>query len=191
MVQQSGLDRSKLPPEILEKLMRRGGGKSAKRAARVAQVKRVRKAQEIQRQLEELDVAHRDLEERGVAAEKTLRGENGGGRGEDDEGDMMRAWFKLLAEKNALVRREQELLVQAKHLELEDRSARLEAELREHIMLDSRSPEHVIREGEILRELLDISEQREKLASMLARDQQRYREEDADIQAQMIAKGIK
>ena len=40
-----------VPPEILEKLLRRGG-KAGKRAARVAQLKRVRKAQEIQRQLE-------------------------------------------------------------------------------------------------------------------------------------------
>ena len=40
-----------VPPEILEKLLRRGG-KAGKRAGRVAQLKRVRKAQEIQRQLE-------------------------------------------------------------------------------------------------------------------------------------------
>ena len=162
--------------------MRRGGnGKSAKRAARVAQVKRVRKAQEIQRQLEELDVAHRELEERGVEAERTLRDEIDEGDHEEDP-EMMRQWFRLLSEKNALVRREQELLVQAKHLELEDCSARLEAELREHMMLDSRSPEHVIREGQVLREMLEISEQREKLAAMLERDQQRYRREGADME---------
>lgn len=36
------------------------------------------------------------------------------------------------------MRREQELLVQAKQLELEDAGCRLEAELREYIALDSR-----------------------------------------------------
>ena len=46
---------SVVPPEILEKLLRRGG-KAGKRAARVAQLKRVRKAQEIQRQLEVIAV---------------------------------------------------------------------------------------------------------------------------------------
>jgi len=71
---QGDLTKSNLPPEILEKILRRGG-KSAKRAARVAQLKRVRRAQEIQRQLEELDVKHKDLEERGVKAEQSLRGE--------------------------------------------------------------------------------------------------------------------
>jgi hypothetical protein len=68
------LAKSSLPPELVEKILRRGG-KSGKRAARVAQLKRVRRAQEIQRQLEELDVKHKDLEERGVKAEQSLRGE--------------------------------------------------------------------------------------------------------------------
>ena len=127
-----------MPPEILEKLLRRGG-KAGKRAARVAQLKRVRKAQEIQRHLEELDVSHKELEETGVRAEKVLRGETvTQSAAEISETDLMRTWFALLSEKNRLVRREQELLVQAKQLELEDAGCRLEAELREYIALDSR-----------------------------------------------------
>lgn len=183
------MPKSSLPPEILEKILRRGG-KSAKRAAKIAQLKRVRKAQEIQRQLEELDVRHKDLEERGVRAEQCLRGENST---EDNinDGDLMQTWFLLLAEKNALVRSEQELLVEAKQLELEDRSARLEVELRDHLLRDSRSPDSVSREGEILDELLEISEQRELLQSMLVRDKMRYQLEDKDIEAQMRAKGIR
>ena len=185
------LTKSSLPPEILEKILRRGG-KSAKRAARVAQLKRVRRAQEIQRQLEELDVKHKDLEERGVKAEQSLRGETSiGDENNMNEGELMQTWFHLLAEKNALVRTEQELLVQAKQLELEDRSARLESELREHLLRDARSPESVAREGEILDELLEISEQRELLQSMLVRDKMRYQMEDKDIEAQMRAKGIR
>ena len=186
-----GLSKSSLPPEILEKILRRGG-KSAKRAAKVAQLKRVRRAQEIQRQLEELDVKHKDLEERGVKAEQTLRGETlNHDENNMNEGELMQTWFHLLAEKNALVRTEQELLVQAKQLELEDRSARLEMELRDHLLRDSRSPESVSREGEILDELLEISEQRELLQSMLVRDKMRYQLEDKDIEAQMRAKGIR
>ena len=179
---------SQLPPEILEKIMRRGG-KTAKRHARVAEVKRVRKAQEIQRQLEELDVQHKELEDKGIRAEQSLRGER---VTQDDmtEAELMQTWFGLLSEKNRLVRREQELLVTAKHLELEDKSARHEGELREHLMLDSRSPESVVREGEILKELLEISEQREKLQAMLEKDQQRYQKEDKDIEAQMLANGV-
>ena len=187
-----------VPPEILEKIMRRGGTKAARRQARVAQVKRVRRAQEIQRQLEELDVQHKELEERGIRVEQSLRGEereeeasSSSSRGKKGESALLQSWFQLLSEKNSMVRREQELLVQAKHLELEDRSARLESELREHLMLDSRSPEVVAREGEVLGELLSISEKREKLQAMLERDKQRYRMEDKDIQAQMAARGIR
>ncbi|XP_059096471.1 F-actin-monooxygenase MICAL3-like isoform X1 [Tigriopus californicus] len=181
-----------LPPEILEKIMKRGG-KSATRIARVAQLKRVRKAQEIQRQLEELDVQHKDLEERGIRAEQTLRGESLDHPLADhqNESDLMQIWFQLLAEKNRLVREEQELLIQAKLLELDDRSSCLEVELREHIMLDSRSPESVLREGEILKELLENSERREQLIALLEKDKQRYQKEDKDIEAQMLAKGLR
>jgi hypothetical protein len=187
------LVKSSLPPEILEKILRRGG-KSAKRAAKIAQLKRVRKAQEIQRQLEELDVKHKDLEERGIKAEQNLRGETISNNDEEEignDGDLMQTWFLLLAEKNSLVRSEQELLVQAKQLELEDLSARLEVELRDHLLRDSRSLESVSREGEILDQLLEISEQRETLQSMLVRDKMRYQLEDKDIEAQMRAKGIR
>ena len=179
----------KVPPEILEKIMKKGASKSAKRIARVAHLKRVRKAQEIQRQLEELDVMHKELEDRGIEAEKYLRGEVDSD--ENDNPDLLQTWFILLAEKNALVRHEQELLVQAKQLELEDTSSKLEIELRDHLLLDSRSADSVGREASILQELLSIAEQREKLQSMLERDKKRYIKEDQDIEAQMKAKGLR
>ena len=183
-------ENSKVPPEIMEKLMKRGGSntKSAKRAARVAHIKRVRKAQEIQRQLEELDVMHKELEERGIEAEKSLRGET---PEKNENPDLLQTWFILLAEKNALVRHEQELLVQAKELEWEDSSSKLELELREHLLLDSRSNESVSREASILKELLSIAEKGEKLQNMLRHDKQRYLQEDQDIEAQMKAKGLR
>ena len=209
-----------LPPEILEKLMRRGG-KTAKRAAKLAQLKRVRIAQEIQRELEELDVKHKDLEKRGIKAERSLRGEDilddeelakdyeDSAINSDDEKDSVdnpvtiQMWFSLLSEKNSLVRREQELLVQAKMLELEDRSSRLEAELRDqHLLLDrppsknendiiTHDKKNVAREGQILAELLEISEQRELLQSMLSKDRARYQQEDMAIEEQMKASGLR
>ena len=67
---------------------------------------------------------------------------------------------------------------------------RLEGDLRECLMLDSRSPESAVKEGEVLKELLEISEHREKLQAMLERDKARYVREDKDMEAQMAAKGI-
>ena len=52
-----------------------------------------------------------------------------------DEADLMGEWFSLVHEKNALVRWEQELLVKARELELEDRHVRLEEELRRRMAL--------------------------------------------------------
>ena len=54
----------------------------------------------------------------------------------------MGEWFSLVHEKNALVRWEQELLVRAKELELEDRHVRLENELRHRMTLSGKSTFH-------------------------------------------------
>merc|ERR1711981_97130 len=162
-------------------------------------------------------------EKRGIKAERSLRGEDilddeefakdyeDSAINSDDEKEnsdnpvTIQVWFSLLAEKNSLVRKEQELLVQAKMLELEDRSSRLEAELREqHLLLDrppsrnepgenihgNQDKKSVAREGQILTELLDISEQRELLQSMLTKDRARYKQEDMAIEEQMKANGL-
>lgn len=52
-----------------------------------------------------------------------------------DEAELMGDWFSMVHEKNALVRWEQELMVRAKELELEDRHVRLEHELRRRMAL--------------------------------------------------------
>ncbi|KAG0711105.1 [F-actin]-monooxygenase MICAL3 [Chionoecetes opilio] len=166
---------------------------AAFKAARQAELKRLRMAQEIQRQLEECEVKTRELEERGVAVEKALRGEAGGS--EHDEGDLMGDWFGMVHEKNALVRWEQELMVRAKELELEDRHVRLEHELRHRMAISEheksfspvtvlvivsccvseheKSREDIDREGTILAEMLSILEQKDALVTMLEEDRLR------------------
>jgi hypothetical protein len=88
-------------------------------------------------------------------------------------------------------------------LELEDRSSRLETELRDqHLLLDrppsnnehnfsNQDKKNVAREGQILAELLEISEQRELLHSMLTKDRARYQQEDMAIEEQMKASGLR
>nr|XP_053649636.1 F-actin-monooxygenase MICAL3-like [Cherax quadricarinatus] len=163
---------------------------AALKAARQAELKRLRMAQEIQRQLEECEVKTRELEERGVAVEKALRGESSGAN--RDEADLMGDWFSMVHEKNALVRWEQELLVRAKELELEDRHVRLEHELRHRMALseEEKSREDIDREGTILAEMLSILEQKDALVTMLEEDRQRYMEEDRDLESVMLRKGL-
>ncbi len=49
--------------------------KQARQAARQTELKRLRMAQAIQRQLEEIEVKQKELEDQGVRLEKALRGE--------------------------------------------------------------------------------------------------------------------
>ena len=98
--------------------------KSGKKAAKQAGSLRVRRAQEIQRELEEVEVEIGTVEERGVGMEQDLRRQES-----EAGGEKMQQWFRLLGDKNRLVRREQELMVEAKQLELEDQSEKLESEL--------------------------------------------------------------
>lgn len=89
-------------------------------------------AQEIQRKLEETEVKTRELEERGVEIEKALRGEASDGYSKE-ESELLQEFFDLMRERTELRRYERELLVRAQELELEDRHARLQQELRERL----------------------------------------------------------
>ncbi|KAJ9577127.1 hypothetical protein L9F63_006299, partial [Diploptera punctata] len=163
-----------------------------RRIARQAQLKRLRMAQEIQRQLEELEVKQRELERRGVSVEKALRGEGTETDGKE-ESELLREWFDLMRERTELRRYERELMVRAQEMELEDRHARLQQELRDRMSNDdaNKTSEDVAKEAQILSEMLEIVERRDSLIALLEEDRQRYQEEDRDLEAQMLAKGLR
>ncbi|KAK6627168.1 hypothetical protein RUM44_009645 [Polyplax serrata] len=144
-----------------------------KRMARQAQLKRLRIAQEIQRRLEEVEEKQKELEIRGVSLEKALRGETSEESKEEDE--LLQEWFELVRERNELRRYEKELLVRAQEMELEDRHARLQQELRDVLAKDDcdKSQEEVLHEGALLREMLDTVEKRDALTALLEQERQR------------------
>ncbi|XP_034941558.1 F-actin-monooxygenase Mical [Chelonus insularis] len=165
--------------------------KNTKKMVRQAQLKRLRIAQEIQRKLEETEVKQRDLESRGVSVEKALRGEGEcSGR---EETDLLGEWFDLMRERTELRRYEKELLVRAQEVQLEDRHDRLQQELRERLADDDqkKTSADVKKEGEILTEMLEIVAKRDSLIALLEEERQRYKNEDKDIEAQMLAKGLR
>lgn len=90
-------------------------------------------AQEIQRKLEETEVKTKELETRGVLVEKALRGEDNGEYSKKDEPELLQEWFDMMRDRTELRRYERELMVRAQELELEDRHARLQHELRERL----------------------------------------------------------
>uniref|UniRef100_A0A3B3QBB8 F-actin monooxygenase n=1 Tax=Paramormyrops kingsleyae TaxID=1676925 RepID=A0A3B3QBB8_9TELE len=192
--------------ELNAKLTRRVQ-KAARRQAKQEELKRLHRAQIIQRQLEQVEEKQRQLEERGVAVEKALRGEADywgesnyseildlhlGGMGKKDDPRLMQEWFKLVQEKNALVRYESELMIFARELELEDRQSRLQQELRERMAVEDhlKSEEELLEERQILNEMLEVVEQRDSLVALLEEQRLREKEEDRDLEAVMLSKGF-
>ncbi|XP_077372735.1 protein-methionine sulfoxide oxidase mical3a isoform X8 [Festucalex cinctus] len=175
--------------ELNAKLTRRVQ-KAARRQAKQEELKRLHRAQIIQRQLEQVEEKQRQLEERGVAVEKALRGE--AGMGKKDDPKLMQEWFKLVQEKNALVRYESELMIFARELELEDRQSRLQQELRERMAVDDhlKTEKELAQEKQILNEMLDVVEQRDALVALLDEQRLREKEEDKDLEAVMLSKGF-
>ncbi|XP_013766769.1 protein-methionine sulfoxide oxidase mical3a isoform X17 [Pundamilia nyererei] len=192
--------------ELNAKLTRRVQ-KAARRQAKQEELKRLHRAQIIQRQLEQVEEKQRQLEERGVAVEKALRGEADywgdsnyseildlhlGGMGKKDDPKLMQEWFKLVQEKNALVRYESELMIFARELELEDRQSRLQQELRERMAMEDhlKSEKELAEEKQILNEMLEVVEQRDALVALLEEQRLREKEEDKDLEAVMLSKGF-
>ncbi|XP_061532830.1 protein-methionine sulfoxide oxidase mical3a isoform X18 [Phycodurus eques] len=175
--------------ELNAKLTRRVQ-KAARRQAKQEELKRLHRAQIIQRQLEQVEEKQRQLEERGVAVEKALRGE--AGMGKKDDPKLMQEWFKLVQEKNALVRYESELMIFARELELEDRQSRLQQELRERMAVEDhlKNEKELAQEKQILNEMLDVVEQRDALVALLEEQRLREKEEDKDLEAVMLSKGF-
>ncbi|XP_077372740.1 protein-methionine sulfoxide oxidase mical3a isoform X13 [Festucalex cinctus] len=221
--QKSKADKTYTEEELNAKLTRRVQ-KAARRQAKQEELKRLHRAQIIQRQLEQVEEKQRQLEERGVAVEKALRGEAGmykgtytlpkqhkrrsdywgdsnyseildlhlGGMGKKDDPKLMQEWFKLVQEKNALVRYESELMIFARELELEDRQSRLQQELRERMAVDDhlKTEKELAQEKQILNEMLDVVEQRDALVALLDEQRLREKEEDKDLEAVMLSKGF-
>ncbi|XP_037111136.1 protein-methionine sulfoxide oxidase mical3a isoform X26 [Syngnathus acus] len=192
--------------ELNAKLTRRVQ-KAARRQAKQEELKRLHRAQIIQRQLEQVEEKQRQLEERGVAVEKALRGEADywgdsnyseildlhlGGMGKKDDPKLMQEWFKLVQEKNALVRYESELMIFARELELEDRQSRLQQELRERMAVEDhlKTEKELAQEKQILNEMLDVVEQRDALVALLEEQRLREKEEDKDLEGVMLSKGF-
>ncbi|KAM9753185.1 LOW QUALITY PROTEIN: F-actin-monooxygenase mical2b [Menidia menidia] len=160
--------------------------------AKREQLKRLHRAQAVQRQLEEVGEKQRDIEERGVAIEKILRGEADSPPLEDgDEAQLYQSWFKLVLEKNRLARYESELMIFAQELQLEDTQRRLQQDLRRRMAEEdtNKSASELQQEQEILAEMLRTVEKRDMLVSILEEQRLRERAEDKDLESLVLSKG--
>ncbi|XP_051239431.1 F-actin-monooxygenase mical2b isoform X2 [Dicentrarchus labrax] len=169
---------------------RRKQEKTVAQQAKREQLKRLHRAQAIQRQLEEVAEKQRDLEERGVAIEKIIRGETESSQTDDDT-ELYQSWFKLVLEKNRLARYESELMIFAQELELEDTQSRLQQDLRHRMATEDtdKSASELQEEQEILSEIMRTVEKRDMLVSFLEEQRLKERAEDRDLESLVLSKG--
>ncbi|XP_060946546.1 MICAL-like protein 1 [Limanda limanda] len=130
----------------------------------------------LQTEMTEVEKRLEALQHRGVELEKNLRD----CQNDKEEERMLMEWFSLLHEKQALVRRDTELLYLTKQQKLEERQADVEYELRCILNRPETdwSQEDRGREQRLMDELVAIIEQRNQIISSLDVDRQREREED-------------
>ncbi|OQR66927.1 hypothetical protein BIW11_13837, partial [Tropilaelaps mercedesae] len=158
------------------------------------ELKRARCGQEIQRKLAEIEVERAGIEGRGVDVEKELRRLSQApaahlANAAADKDRLTQELFELLRQKNKLNRREQELVIRAKDLELENRHAKLQKEMRERMAIDEskKTPQDVSEERAILREMLEILEKRDKLVVLHDQLELKERREEREIENRMRA----
>nr|XP_054518089.1 F-actin-monooxygenase MICAL2 isoform X16 [Pan troglodytes] len=163
--------------------------KATKQLVKQEELKRLYKAQAIQRQLEEVEERQRASEIQGVRLEKALRGEADSGT--QDEAQLLQEWFKLVLEKNKLMRYESELLIMAQELELEDHQSRLEQKLREKMLKEEsqKDEKDLNEEQEIFTELMQVIEQRDKLVDSLEEQRIREKAEDQHFESFVFSRG--
>ncbi|XP_036618344.1 MICAL C-terminal-like protein [Trichosurus vulpecula] len=178
-----------LPPKERRTLKRiRKMEKASKLLAKQEEFKRLYKAQAIQRQLEEVEERQRASEIQGVELEKALRGESDSGA--QDEARLLHEWFKLVLEKNKLMRYESELLIMAQELELEDHQSRLEQKLREKMSMEESEKDEKVRneEQEIFTKMMRVIEQRDKLVDSLEEQRVKQKAEDQHFENFMLSR---
>ncbi|XP_070130881.1 F-actin-monooxygenase MICAL2 isoform X2 [Equus caballus] len=164
--------------------------KATKQLAKQEELRRLHKAQAIQRQLEEVEERQRASEIQGVRLEKALRGE-AADSGTQDEAQLLQEWFKLVLEKNKLMRYESELLIRAQELELEDHQSRLEQKLREKMLKEEsqKDEKDLSEEQEIFTEMMQVIEQRNKLVDSLEEQRIKERAEDQHFESFVFSRG--
>ncbi|XP_038131955.1 F-actin-monooxygenase mical1 [Cyprinodon tularosa] len=136
--------------------------KTLERRAKMSVMEQFCKAQSIQRRLEEIEVSYKDLEEKGVKLERSLRREPN-----NTDSDSIEQWIQLVHEKNALVSEESDLMVESRQLELEDKRTMLDLQYRKLMDIKDKTPEQKAEEERLMEEILEVVAMKNSLVTFL------------------------
>ncbi|XP_040330278.1 F-actin-monooxygenase MICAL1 isoform X4 [Herpailurus yagouaroundi] len=133
------------------------------RRAREEEMKRFCKAQAVQRRLNEIETALRELEAEGMKLELALRSQSTSP--EQQKTLWLEQLLQLVEKKNSLVAEEAELMITVQELKLEDQQWQLDQELRGYMNREEflKTPADRQAEDQVLRKLLDVVNQRDAL----------------------------
>lgn len=126
-------------------------------------MKRFCKAQAIQRRLNEIEAAMRELEAEGTKLELAFR--KGSSSPEQQKKLWLEQLLQLIQKKNSLVTEEAELMITVQELDLEEKQRQLDYELRGYINREETLKTEADRQSEnqVLRKLLEVVNQRDAL----------------------------
>ncbi|XP_059128477.1 F-actin-monooxygenase MICAL1 [Peromyscus eremicus] len=133
------------------------------RRAKEEEMKRFCKAQAIQRRLNEIEAAMKELETEGTRLELALRSQSSSP--EQQKKLWLDQLLQLIQEKNSLVTEEAELMITVQELDLEEKQWQLDQELRGYMNREETLKTEADRQSEdlVLRKLLDVVNQRDAL----------------------------
>ncbi|GBM54618.1 MICAL-like protein 2 [Araneus ventricosus] len=145
---------------------------------------------EIIREMKEIEEKQKECERQGREIELLIRDRDKDEEPTIEEEEYIMQLFDLVNQKNALFRRQAELMYIKRSQRLEEQQAEIEVQIRQLLMKpdSEKTEEDRTREEELILELKDIVDQRSSIIDSIEMDRRRELEEDASVQEQIEIK---
>ncbi|XP_035230256.1 MICAL-like protein 1 isoform X2 [Stegodyphus dumicola] len=145
---------------------------------------------EILQEMKEIEEKQREYERQGREIELLIRDRDKDEEPSVEEEEYIMQLFELVNQKNALFRRQAELMYIKRSQRLEEQQQEVDAKIRQLQAKpeSERTEEDKSREEELMMELIDIVDQRNSIIDSIEMDRRRELEEDVSVQEQLEIK---